>query len=54
VASGDPRAAAAVPEPRVVGGFGETPGFVYKEHLESVIVHGSPPIPLLRRILLAE
>jgi uncharacterized protein (DUF885 family) len=54
VASGDPRAAAAVPEPRVVGGFGETPGFVYKEHLESVIAHGSPPIPLLRRILLAE
>jgi hypothetical protein len=54
VASGDPRAAAAVPEPRVVGGFGETPGFVYKEHLESVIAHGSPPIPLLRRILLVE
>ena len=26
VASGDPRGAAAVPEPRVVGGFGETPG----------------------------
>jgi uncharacterized protein (DUF885 family) len=54
VASGDPRAAAAVPEPRVVGGFGETPGFVYKEHLESVIAHGSPPIPLLRRVLLGE
>jgi uncharacterized protein (DUF885 family) len=54
VASGDPRGAAAVPAPRVVGGFGETPGFVYKEHLESVIAHGSPPIPLLRRILLAE
>jgi hypothetical protein len=54
VASGDPRAVAAVPEPRVVGGFGETPGFGYKEHLESVIAHGSPPIPLLRRILLGE
>jgi uncharacterized protein (DUF885 family) len=54
VACGDPRAAVAVPEPRVVGGFGETPGFVYKEHLESVIAHGSPPIPLLRRILLVE
>ena len=26
VDSGDPRGAAAVPEPRVVGGFGETPG----------------------------
>jgi uncharacterized protein (DUF885 family) len=52
VASGDPRGAAAVPAPRVVGGFGETPGFSYKEHLESVIAHGSPPIPLIRRILL--
>jgi uncharacterized protein (DUF885 family) len=52
VASGDPRGAAAVPAPRVVGGFGETPGFSYKEHLESVIAYGSPPIPLIRRILL--
>jgi hypothetical protein len=54
VAVGDPRGAAAVPAPRVVGGFGETPGFSYKEHLESVIAHGSPPIPLIRRILLGE
>lgn len=54
VASGDPRGAAAVPAPRVVGGFGETPGFAYKDHLESVITHGSPPIPLIRRILLGE
>jgi uncharacterized protein (DUF885 family) len=54
VAVGDPRGAGAVPEPHVVGGFGETPGFVYKEHLESVIAHGSPPIPLLRRIILGE
>jgi hypothetical protein len=54
VASGDPRGAAAVPVPRVVGGFGDTPGFDYKAHLESVIAHGSPPIPLIRRILLGE
>jgi hypothetical protein len=54
VASGDPLGAGAVPPPRVVGGFGETPGFSYKEHLESVIAHGSPPIPLIRRILLGE
>jgi uncharacterized protein (DUF885 family) len=54
VASGDPRGAAAVPVPRVVGGFGDTPGFSYKDHLESVIAHGSPPIPLIRRILLGE
>jgi uncharacterized protein (DUF885 family) len=52
VASGDARGAAAVPAPRVVGGFGNTPGFSYKEHLESVIAYGSPPIPLIRRILL--
>jgi uncharacterized protein (DUF885 family) len=54
IASGDPRGASAVPAPRVVGGFGDTPGFNYKAHLESVIAHGSPPIPLIRRILLGE
>jgi uncharacterized protein (DUF885 family) len=51
-ASGDPRGADAVPEPRVVGGFGDTPGFSYREHLEEVLGHGSPPIPLLRRLVL--
>jgi len=52
VAVGDPRGVDAVAEPKVVGGFGETPGFVYREHLEAVIGHGSPPTSLLRRILL--
>jgi uncharacterized protein (DUF885 family) len=52
IASGDPRGAAAVPEPRVVGGFGETPGFTYRPHLEAVLSHGAPPTSLLRRILL--
>jgi uncharacterized protein (DUF885 family) len=52
VASGDPRGAAAVPAARVVGGFGPTPGFDYREHLEAVLAHGTPPIPALRRILL--
>ena len=52
IASGDPRGAAAIPEPRVVGDYGETPGFVYRPHLESVMAHGSPPTSLLRRILL--
>jgi uncharacterized protein (DUF885 family) len=33
------------------GGFGETPGFVYREHLEAVIAHGTPPTSLLRRML---
>ena len=54
VASGDLRGAAAIPEPRVVGGFGETPGFAYRTHLESVIGHGAPPMSLLRRILFGE
>ena len=52
VRSGDPRGVEAVPEPRVVGGFGETPGFTYRPHLESVLAHGAPPTSLLRRILL--
>ena len=51
-ASGDPRGEAAVPEPRVVGGYGDTPGFVYRRHLEACISHGSPSLPLLRRTLL--
>lgn len=54
IASGDPRGAAAVPAPRVVGGFGATPGFDYREHLEEVLAHGTPPIPALRRILLGD
>jgi hypothetical protein len=36
----------------VPGGFGSMPGFRYRDHLESVIAHGSPPTALLRRILL--
>ena len=51
-ASDDGRGADAVPEPRIVGGLGETPGFVYREHLESVLAHGTPPIPILRRLVL--
>jgi uncharacterized protein (DUF885 family) len=42
----------AVPEPRVVGGYGPTPGFDQRAHLEDAISHGGPPIPILRRILL--
>jgi uncharacterized protein (DUF885 family) len=51
-ASSDPRGAAAVPTPRVVGGYGPTPGFDYRTHLENVIAHGSPPMSLLRRLVL--
>jgi uncharacterized protein (DUF885 family) len=41
----------AVPEPALVGGFGETPGFDRRAHLEAVISHGSPPIHWVRSIL---
>jgi uncharacterized protein (DUF885 family) len=51
IAAGDPRGAAAVPDARVVGNLGETPGFRYRPHLEAVLAHGSPPTSLLRRIL---
>jgi uncharacterized protein (DUF885 family) len=52
VASGDPRGVEAVAEPRLVGGFGETPGFRYREHLEACLNHGAVPMPLLRRLVL--
>jgi hypothetical protein len=42
----------AVPAPRVVGGYGETPGFRYRDHLEACLGHGSPPMPILRMLLL--
>ena len=42
----------AVPTPRVVGGYGETPGFTYRAHLEACMSHGTPPMPLLRRLML--
>jgi len=44
----------ALPAPRVVGGYGETAGFRYRDHLEAVIGHGAPPIPLVRRILFGD
>jgi uncharacterized protein (DUF885 family) len=51
-ASGDPRGAAAVEARDLPGGFGETPGFRYRDHLEAVLSHGEPPTSILRRILL--
>ena len=42
----------AVPEPRLVGGYGETPGFTYRPHLENLISHGAPPTSLLRTLVL--
>ena len=42
----------AVPPQRIAGGLGETPGFDYRAHLESVISHGTPPIKWVRRAYL--
>jgi uncharacterized protein (DUF885 family) len=44
----------AVPQPRIVGDLGETPGFNYRAHLESVISTGKLPLALLRRAILAD
>lgn len=43
-----------VPQPALVGGFHETPGFDRRAHLEAVISHGSPPIHWVRQILLED
>ncbi|MGI8703798.1 MAG: DUF885 domain-containing protein [Candidatus Limnocylindrales bacterium] len=43
-----------VPEQRIVGGLGDTPGFDLRAYLESVVAHGSPPIRHLREVLLRE
>jgi hypothetical protein len=51
-AAGADGSADTVPPPRVVGGYGDTPGFVYREHLETCLRHGTPPMPLLRRLVL--
>jgi uncharacterized protein (DUF885 family) len=51
VAVGAAGGADTVPTPRVVGGYGATPGFEYRPHLEACISHGAPPMPLLRRLL---
>jgi uncharacterized protein (DUF885 family) len=45
-------AATRIVAPRIVGGFGETPGFVYREQLEACLAHGTVPMPLLRRLVL--
>jgi uncharacterized protein (DUF885 family) len=46
--------ASVVPSQRIVGGLGETPGFDYRRHLDSVIAHGSPAIKWVRQILAEE
>jgi Bacterial protein of unknown function (DUF885) len=46
--------ASVVRSQRIVGGLGETPGFDYRRHLDSVIAHGSPAIKWVREILAEE
>ena len=43
-ASADPRGADAVPEPRVVGGYGETPGFTYRPPREPDRARGAADV----------
>ncbi len=53
-ASGDPRGRSAVTERTLAGCLGDSAGFVYRRHLETVIGHGALPISLLRRLVLDE
>jgi uncharacterized protein (DUF885 family) len=46
--------AESVPPQRIAGGMGETPGFDYRAHLESVVAHGTPPIKWVRRQMFGE
>jgi uncharacterized protein (DUF885 family) len=46
------KAGETITAPRIVGAFGDTPGFVYREHLEACLAHGTVPTPLLRRLVL--
>ena len=43
--------ATIVPPSGLPGGFGPTPGFRYRDHLEAVISYGAPSTSILRRIL---
>jgi uncharacterized protein (DUF885 family) len=54
VAAGAPGGRESVPAPRIVGGYGETPGFRYRPFLERLIGGGELPVPLLRRSILGE
>ncbi len=47
------KSADSVPPQRIAGGFGRSPNFDYRAHLESVISHGAPPPKWVRRILFA-
>jgi uncharacterized protein (DUF885 family) len=54
VAAGAGTPPAAVEARELPGGYGVTPGFDRRAHLEAVLAHGTPPPVLLRRILFAD
>jgi len=53
-ASGDPVGAATVVERTIPGGFGSTPGFNQRRHLEATMGHGTLAPSLLRGLVLDE
>ena len=46
--------ATAVPQQRIRGGVGDTPGFDYRRHLERVISYGTPPVRWCRALVLRD
>jgi uncharacterized protein (DUF885 family) len=52
--AGDPAGTAAVVERAIPGGFGPTPGFSQRHHLEAVLDHGTLSPTLLRELVLAD
>ena len=52
--SGDPAGAASVIERDIPGGFGPTPGFNQRRHLEEVLAHGTLAPSLLRELVLGD
>jgi hypothetical protein len=46
--------ATSVPDQRIAGGIGDTAGFDYRAHLETVISHGTPPIKWVSRIVFGD
>ena len=53
-ASGDPAGAGSVVERDIPGGFGPTPGFNQRRHLEGVLAHGTLAPSLLRELVLGD
>jgi uncharacterized protein (DUF885 family) len=52
VASG--ASAESVPDQKIAGGMGQTPGFDYRAHLEAVVSHGTPPIKWVRAAMFGQ